>query len=794
MKALAPEELYRCCEVSRLPFTRTDELAHESDIVGQERAVAAVQFAISVPQEGYHLFALGPTGTGKRFLVEHFLRRHAASRPAPPDLCYVYTFSDPTRPTLLQLPSGTAPAFREVMLELIGEVRSSLSATFESEEYQARRHAIDEEAKERPESAFAALQEQAKRHSLGMVRTPLGLVFAPLRGGEVVTPEQFKSLPPEEQERLRTEIDRLQQELQRVLRQVPQWERQRRERIRDLHRELASLAIGPLFDEACRKCKYQGLEPVLAYLESVRQDVIDNLQELMQLSEAQAEAGFDGAVKIGPALRRYQVNVLVEHQDNAPIIFEDNPTFANLVGRIEYQAQQGNLVTDFTLLRPGALHRANGGYLLLEARKLLQHPYAYEGLKRALSSRRLAIESLGQALSLTSTVTIEPEPLPLDVKVVLLGDRLLYYLLCAYDPEFTELFKVAADFDDSVPRTPEAETRYAGLIGALARRYRLRPLSAAAVARIIEQAARLTGDAERLTARLADLRDLLQEADHHAAGAAHEVIALADVELALAAQLYRADRLQQRMLEETLRHTRYIATDGEAVGQINGLSVVQLGTAAFGHPSRITARVRLGEGSVVDIEREVELGGPLHSKGVLILSALLGARYAADEPFSLAASLVFEQSYGGVEGDSASCAEFFALVSALAEAPLKQGLAVTGSLNQHGEVQPVGGVNEKIEGFFELCQARGLTGSQGVLIPRANAKHLMLAKAVVAAVAAGRFGIYALDTVDDGLALLTGLSVGVKDDRGEYPATSLNGRVVARLRALTRARRAFKQE
>lgn len=789
--ALPPEALYRRCDPARLPFARSDELPDQSDIVGQERAVAAVQFAIGVPHEGYHLFALGPNGTGKRFLVEHFVRQHAATRQAPPDLCYVHTFSEPTRPTLLQLPAGTASAFREAMRELMHEVRSSLSAAFESEEYQARRHAIDEEAKERPESAFNALQEQARRHGLSVVRTPLGLVFAPVKDGEVLSPEQFKALPVDEQERLRAEIDRLQQELQRLLHQAPQWERQRRARIRDLHRELAALAIGPLFEEA--RQRYEGLQAVLDYLESVRQDVLDNLQELIQLSEAQAEAGFDGAVKVGPALRRYQVNVLVEqHQKGAPVVFEDNPTFANLVGRIEYQAQQGNLVTDFTLLRPGALHRANGGYLLLEARKLLQHPYAYEGLKRALVSRRVQIESLGQVLSLVSTVTLEPQPLPLDVKVVLFGDRLLYYLLCAYDPEFTELFKVAADFDDSVPRTPEAELRYAGLIAALARRERLRPLTADAVARVIEQAARLTGDAERLTARLADLRDLLHEADYHAAAAQRDAITLADVEAALAAQVYRHDRLKRRILDEMLRQTWYIATDGEAIGQVNGLSVVQLGTFVFGHPSRITARVRLGEGEVVDIEREVELGGPLHSKGVLILSSLLGARYAAEEPLSLSASLVFEQSYGGVEGDSASCAEFFALISALAEVPLRQDLAVTGSLNQHGEVQPIGGVNEKIEGFFDLCYARGLTGTQGVLIPRANAKHLMLAKPVVEAVAAGRFHIYVMDTVDDGLALLTGLPVGVKDDKGEYPPTSLNGRVVARLRALNRARQVHK--
>jgi lon-related putative ATP-dependent protease len=486
------------------------------------------------------------------------------------------------------------------------------------------------------------------------------------------------------------------------------------------------------------------------------------------------------------------LNLLVDHRDSkrAPVLFEDHPTFENLIGRIEHQAQMGTLVTDFNLIRPGALHRANGGFLMLDVRKVLQQPYAWEGLKRALKARCIRTESLGQALSLVSTASLEPDPVPLDIKVVLLGDRSLYYLLHAFDPEFRELFKVAADFEDSFDRTPEQQQGYAGLIAMLTRSNQLRPLDPPAVARVIEHSTRLSGDAQKLSSQIDALVDLLREADHWAGQLEREVIARADVQRALDERRYRNDRLRERTLEATLRGTHLVATEGAVVGQINGLSVVQLGDAPFGHPSRITARVRLGKGEVVDIEREVELGGPIHSKGVLILSNYLGAHYADDQPLSLHASLVFEQSYGGVEGDSASCAELYALLSAIAELPIRQGLAVTGSVNQHGEVQPIGGVNEKIEGFFDLCNARGLSGDQGVLIPAANTQHLMLRDDVIEAVRQGRFHIYPLTTIDQGVALLMGVPAGRRDEDGHYPEGCLDARVTSRLAELTDAGRA----
>jgi lon-related putative ATP-dependent protease len=483
----------------------------------------------------------------------------------------------------------------------------------------------------------------------------------------------------------------------------------------------------------------------------------------------------------------------VDHSQTqgAPIIYEDQPTYQNLVGRVEHISQMGALLTDFTLIKPGALHRANGGYLVLDARQLLLQPYAWEGLKRALQARQIRIESLGQIYSWISTVSLEPEPVPLQVKVILLGERLLYYLLCRYDPDFMELFKVAADFEDNMVRNDDNDLAYAHLIAGLAEKEKLRPFDTTAIARIIEHSARLAEDSARLTTHMQSISDLLREADYWADEEGHEMVTAVDIQQALDAQIYRASRIRERVQENILRQTIFIDTEGAVMGQVNGLSVLSLGNYAFGQPSRITARARLGKGEVIDIERQVEMGGPIHSKGVLILTGFLGARYAAERPLSLSATLVFEQSYGGVEGDSASSAELYALLSALAELPINQSLAVTGSVNQRGQVQAIGGVNEKIEGFFDLCQARGLTGKQGVLIPAANVKHLMLRQDVVTAVAHNQFHIYPVTTIDQGIELLTGTIAGEVDETGNYPPDSVNGRVVARLTTLAEKAKAF---
>ena len=568
--------------------------------------------------------------------------------------------------------------------------------------------------------------------------------------------------------------------------------------MRELNREVAAVVLNDLHGEIVEK--YKELPDVIAFLDAVRHDVNDHLGDFLVAGEKKHEAadGDGQAAFMEPVspLRRYQVNLLVDSAEmtGAPVIYESNPTYLNLTGRAEQMAQMGALITDFMLIKPGMLHRANGGYLILDALKVLTSPYAWEGLKRALQFREIRIESALQMLSLTSTVSLEPEPVPLDVKVVLLGDRMLYYLLSEADPDFNELFKVAADFADEMVRNGETEQLYAQLVAQIARSCALRPLDRAAVARVLDHAARLVSDAERMTTNIQAVVDLLQEADHFAGEAGSAMIKVEHVEEAIDARIFRNNRVANLLQEEVLRETINVQTQGEVVGQINGLSVLQLGNLPFGQPSRITATVRMGRGDVVNIEREVNMSGPSHSKGVLILSSFLNARYALDRPLSLSASLVFEQSYGGVDGDSASSTELYVLLSAVGDIPIRQSLAVTGSVDQLGRVQAIGGVNEKIEGFFDLCNARGLTGNQGVLIPAANIKHLMLRQDVVDVVAAGKFHVYGVDHVDQGIELLTGLPAGVRDAKGRYPKGSVNRLVEDRLTEITKKRQALERK
>jgi lon-related putative ATP-dependent protease len=792
VEPLPVEQLRQTCDPSQFDFETTAELEDLSEIIGQERAVDAILFGIRIRRAGYNLFALGPSGTGKRTTICQFLDQQAAAEPTPSDWCYVNNFEQSHRPRALRLPPGQGVVLQKDMEELIEELRSAIPAAFESEDYRTRKQEAEEEFKEQQEKAFGDIQEEAQKRNVALIRTPSGLAFAPLRESEVISPDEFQKLPEEERKRFEQDISTLQEQLQATLHQVRQWEREARERVKKLDRQVAMFAVGHLIEEL--REKYAELPEVAEHLDAVQQDVVENVDEFRSPEETPQGMGLPLPRSLtGPSLfRRYQVNVLVDHSQSkgAPVIHEEHPTYNNLIGRIEHLAQMGALVTDFNLIKPGALHRANGGYLILDAREVLLQAYAWDGLKRALRSAEVRIESLAQALSLASTVSLEPEPIPLDAKVVLIGERSLYYLLYQADPDFGELFKVEADFNEEMTRTPENNRMYAHLIGRMARQEGLRPFDREAVARVIEHSARMAGDAEKLSVHLLSITDLLREADYWADRAGNGAVTAGDVQRAIDAQIHRADRLRERVQERIQRGTVLIDTAGERVGQVNGLSVIGLGNFAFGQPTRITARVRLGKGEVIDIEREVELGGPIHSKGVLILSGFLGARYATDQPLSLSASLVFEQSYGGVEGDSASLAELCALLSALARTPIQQSWALTGSVNQHGQVQPIGGVNEKIEGFFDVCKIRGLTGEQGVLIPVSNVKHLMLRHDVVDAVKSGQFHVYPVETVDQAIELLTGVPAGEQDEEGNFAEGSINQRVEARLIELAEKQRA----
>jgi lon-related putative ATP-dependent protease len=781
--------LYRRCDPAELPFDLCSELDEAPGLIGQERAVEALNFALRIRAKGYNVYALGASGTGRHTMVEDLLRDRAESQPTPPDWCYVNNFDDAQQPRALKLPAGHGAALAAAMKRLVAELRAALPAAFERDEYRARREAIEQQFKARSEAAFGAVQSHAETKNITLLRTPTGLALAPTRDGKVLAPELFGELPAAEKERIQHEIEAIQTQLEAVMSQVPLWEREHRDAVQALNRETTGFAIAHLMEET--REGYSDHPEVTKYLDAVERDVKDNADDFLAPAAPETPAG----VPPMPApvirdiedsrFRRYQVNVIVDNgqQHGAPVIYEDNPTHQTLVGRVEHLARFGALVTDFNLLVAGALHRANGGYLVLDAQKLLTGNYGWPSLKRTLDAGHIHIETLEQALSMATTVSLQPEPIPLDLKVVLVGPPALYYLLSTQDEEFGDLFKIAADFEDTVERTPETTLLYARLICAMTGSEKLKPLDRAAVARIIEQAARLAGDSDKLSASVRAFSDLLREADQFAIDGGREVIGAAEVQAAIDAQFRRGDRIYRRLQEEIGRKTIRIETDGEEIGQVNGLSVISLGTLAFGQPSRITAQVRLGRGEVVDIEREVELGGPFHSKGVLILSGFLGGRFGKTRPLSLNASLVFEQSYGGVDGDSASAAELFALLSALAEAPIKQSFALTGSVDQRGQIQAIGGVNEKIEGFFDSCRITGFTGRQGVIIPASNVRHLMLRRDVVAAAAEGKFAIYPIDTVDQGLELLTGIPAGEPDAAGEYPPGTLNQRIAARLDA-----------
>ena len=784
-KELDPAQLSRRCEPGGLPFQTTAELEDLDQILGQSRAVEAIRFGVGMERSGYNLFAMGPEGIGRHTIVRGYLEREAPRRPAPPDWCYVFNFTTPHKPRALSMPAGRAAKLRQDMKRLVEDLRSGISAAFESDEYRTRQREIEAEFSDRQEKAIGAIGERAKDQQIALLRTPAGFGFAPRQDNGVMSPEDFRKLPEAEQGRLEQLISGFQEELERVMHEMPKWRRESQHKVRELNRQIVRTAVNGLIEEL--KGEYAALPRVREYLAEVQEDVLDHSDLFHQPRDDEQQTPFPFMLPppeaIETALRRYGVNVLIGASDGEamPLVYEDNPTHDNLVGRTEHVAQMGALITDFTLIKAGALHRANGGYLILDALKVLSQPLAWDALKRALRSREIRIESLGQALSLVSTVSLEPEPIPLDVKVVLVGQRLLYYLLHAYDPEFAELFKVAVDFEEDMERRPEGDLLYARMIATLARQEKLRPLDRDAVARIIEHASRAAGDRERVSVQGRDIVDLLRESDYWAGVAGRGIAAAHDVQRAIEARVERADRIRDRLQTEIARGTLLIDTAGARAGQVNGLSVMQLGEFAFGMPHRITARVRMGTGKVVDIEREAELGGRLHSKGVLILSGFLAGRYAASKPLSMAASLVFEQSYGGVDGDSASSAELYALLSALADAPLAQSLAVTGSVNQHGEVQAIGGVNEKIEGFFDVCRTRGLTGTQGVLIPDANVKHLMLRQDVVEAVAAGTFHVFPVKTVDQGMEILTGTAAGERGADGQYPPGTLNHRVEQRL-------------
>jgi lon-related putative ATP-dependent protease len=787
-------DLRRMVDPETLGFASTADLDPAVGLIGQERALKAIDFGAKMDAQDFNIFVLGPPASGKSTAVRSYLERKTETPAVIYDWVYVNNFDDNNNPRALRLPCGRAISFEKGMVDAIDELRQTLPSVFEDDEYQGRRRQIDEGFRAGQEEALEALTEKAREQNIAILRTPTGLGMAPMLDGKVVKPEIFAGLPEEMRKNVEAKVEVLQKELGAILEDVPKSEKERRSQLRKLNEEIANAVVTEALTDI--RAAHAEIPEIMKYLDQVGRDMVRNFA-LFFAQEDEDGQPVQRSVDTtkDPRFRRYLINIMVSHDQpdycTQPIVEELNPNYGNLIGRIEHVAHMGSLVTDFLLMKPGALHRANGGYLLVDARKLLLSPFAWEALKRAIKAQKLRIEQPEETNGFVSTQSIDPEPIPLDVKVVLFGDRQLYYTLAAGDPDFNRLFKVQADFDDTINRTDENQQSYARLIAAIVKRHGLRHVDASGVARLIDEGSRIADDREKLSIEVGSLADLVREADYWAGETGSDLIDNQSVGRAIEERIQRSDRLRDRSQEGIERDMVLIETEGEKVGQINALSVLQLGDFAFGKPTRITARVRMGKGRVTDIEREVNLGGALHSKGVMILWGYLAGKFAEDIPLALAASLVFEQSYGGVDGDSASSTELYALLSALSQVPIGQNFAVTGSVNQMGEVQVIGGANEKIEGYFDICKSRGLTGDQGVLIPQGNVQHLMLRPEIVEAVQNGQFSIYGVSTVDQGIEILTGIAAGEKGADGRFPPGTINRRVEDQLRAYAHHAKSF---
>jgi predicted ATP-dependent protease len=775
---LAPEALTRPFDPSQFDFTTTDDLEPFRGVLGQERAVEALQFGVAMPRPGYNVYVMGEPGTGRFSFVQRYLKAEAKRQATPADWVYVNHFDEPREPRALELPAGTAAAFVNDINQLIDNLLATFPAVFEHPTYQQKKNAIDRAFNQRYDKALDVIERLALEKDVALYRDSSNIAFTPMKDGKALDEAEFAQLPEAERERFHQDIAALEERLNEELASLPQWKRESSNQLRQLNEETITLALQPLLAPLSEA--YAENAGVCAYLQAVQVNLLKTVVDQLIDEKPDAQRREMLEEQYGPSL------IVGHHVDGgAPVVFESHPTYDNLFGRIEYSTDQGALYTSYRQLRPGALHRANGGLLVLEAEKLLSEPFVWDALKRALHSRKLKMESPWAELGRLATVTLTPQTIPLQIKVVIIGSRQLYYTLQELDPDFQELFRVLVDFDEEIPLAEDSLEQFAQLLKTRTSEEGLAPLTSAAVARLATYSARLAEHQGRLSARIGDLFQLVSEADFIRSLAHDQVTDVGHIERALKAKATRTGRVSARILDDMLAGIILIDTDGAAIGKCNGLTVLEVGDSAFGVPARISATVYPGGSGIVDIEREVNLGQPIHSKGVMILTGYLGSRYAQEFPLEISASIALEQSYGYVDGDSASLGEVCTLISALSRTPLKQCFAITGSINQFGEVQAVGGVNEKIEGFFRLCEARGLTGEQGVIIPYANVTNLMLDARVLEAVRNGQFHVYAVRQVDEALSLLVGESAGKPDADGHFPEDSINARVVARLREIS---------
>jgi predicted ATP-dependent protease len=784
---LPADKLRRECDPAVFKFKTTADVPPIEGTVGQDRAVSAMRFGLDIDASGFNLFVNGPTGTGRESELRAQVDRVAKTRPAPRDWCYVFNFRDPARPHAISLPPDRGHQLGHDVDELIANLRASVPKAFESDEYAQRRDQVGRELMSQRDRMFEALQTEASARGLAVNMTPMGITTVPLVDGKPITREQYDLLPDERKQ----ELQRSQQELDSIVAQMApnlrRLDRTGAQMLADLDKQVILGLLAPLLDDL--KDDYKNEGEVIDFIDRLGEDVVANL-DAFRGQEEQPQPPVPGLLlpKMDGVFARYKVNVIVTHTEdsNAPVVFEENPSYYHMFGRMDYRSTFGSMITDHTMIKPGALHRANGGYLIVNALDVLVQPLVWETLKRALRTKQVRLENMGEQLSIIPTATLSPEPIPLDVKVAMIGTPRIFQILAASDEDFRKLFKARADFTTDVARTTANMQMYARFISRQCNELGMRPFAPGAVAQVIEFSSRLVSDQRKLSLNFMEIVDVLVEADYWACDAGSNTVTAKYVEEAIEKRIYRSNLIEERVHEFLTSEIIKVDTEGAVVGQVNGLSVYDVGDYSFGRPSRITARVSLGRGQLVNIEREVNRSGPSHSKGFLILQGYINGKFAHRQPLSFAATIAFEQVYNEVDGDSASSTELYALLSAITDVPLRQGVAVTGSVNQLGQVQAIGGVNEKIEGFYAVCKSRGITGDQGVMIPKDNMRNLMLKPEVVQAVREGQFHIWGVSTIDQGIELLTGFPAGKLRKDDTYPEGTIFRKVTDALEAMTR--------
>ncbi|MFA5384911.1 MAG: ATP-binding protein [Eubacteriales bacterium] len=774
------EKLRKRCSIEEFSYETTTKLPPLQNFIGQERAIKAMAFGVSMAAPGYNIYVAGPPGTGKSTYAQAVLTEYAQNKPVPGDWCIIYNFINPDQPYVVSLPAGKAMFFKQEMEELIYDIRATVPKLFEGVEYEKNKQAILDEMEIQINAEMEKVKQEAKEVGFVMKHGPEGMMFIPVKDGKRLTPEEFEMLPPDKQKEIQLAVRLLQQRMEEVFNNGKMIEKLTQEKINRMNREIAWRAIGPLVGSVQEK--YRGFPKIQQYLNEVFDDIIQNHNQF-NVTEAPKTGPFD-FVDPRELFNRYKVNIFINNSDTkgAPVVIETNPTYYNLFGKIEYKNIMGGMSTDFTMIKPGAIHRANGGYLVLQAKDVFQDPFAWDALKKAIKNRQTVVTNIGEQYRIIPTASLRPEPIPVDVKIVLIGNYYIYHILNAYDEDFQKFFRLKVDFDNEMPRTSENLNYYAAFVGEVCRRENLTHFDRSGLAELIEFGSRLSGSQKKLSTCFNDIVQIVYEADIWARAEGASYICAPHVRRAFEERTYRSSRIEEKMQEMVVQGKFLLSTQGSAVGQVNGLSVINVGDYSFGRPSRITAKTFMGQEGLVNIERETHMSGSLHTKGVLTLTGFLGDRFAQDKPMRLTARITFEQLYEGIDGDSASSTELYALLSAISGLPLRQDIAVTGSVNQNGEIQPIGGATEKIEGFFEVCKAKGLTGDQGVMIPALNIDDLMLKHEVLDAVKEGKFHIYAVRTVEEGISLLTGTEAGERTEDGAYPENTVFDLVDKRLR------------